>query len=156
MLGACALFLASCATNPPPAPAIPEGEIRQLNVMSVPVALNVDNIPGPDGFSVKVFANDARHPKPVRIREGQLEILIFNGTFFGLTNVPTPLRVWSFSARELAAQEFTAKIGVGYEFLLLWGTNRPTERLITVAARYTSPGQNIVTSEPSSVTVLDR
>jgi len=116
----------------------------------------LDNVPGPDGFSVKVFANDAKHPKSVPIREGQLEILMFNGTFFGRTNLPPPLKVWSFNPGELAGHRFSSSIGAGYEFVLRWEANRPTERLITVGARYTSPNQQILTSLPSSVTVLDR
>jgi hypothetical protein len=152
-----ALGFAGCAAVKAARAAVPSapGDIAQLNVVTAPVGLDLDNIPGPDGFSVKVFANDEKHPKPVPIRTGKLEILMFNGTFFGRTNVPPALKIWSFDASELSSYQFSAGIGIGYEFVLRWGTNRPTQRLITVGARYTSPNQEIITSLPSSVTVLD-
>jgi hypothetical protein len=132
------------------------GDLTELNLITAPVGLNLDGQGGLDGFSVKVFANIASNPKPVPIRSGTLEVLMFDGTFYGRTNVPTPLRVWSFHAEELRPSEFTAGIGTGYDFLLAWGTNRPTRRIITIAARHTSAEGNIITSRPSSVTVIDK
>jgi hypothetical protein len=64
------------------------------------------------------------------------------------------LKQFHFTAQELAPFEFTAKIGTGYQLSLRWGTNLPTERIMSVAARYTAPGGRVVTSRPSSVTVL--
>ena len=124
--------------------------------MTVPVALNLDQKPGPDGFSVKVYANDATHPKPVPLKEGRLEILMFDGSFYGKTEVPPPLKTWSYSAEELRAHRFDAGIGTGYEFVMAWGQSVPHQRMITVAARYTSDDQRVVTSRPSSVTVVNR
>jgi hypothetical protein len=156
---ACLGLFAACGSTPaaagPPQP-LHGGPIRELHVMSAPVGMNFDNQPGPDGFSVRVFATDASHPKPIRIDRGQLEILMFDGTFYGRTNVPPALRIWTFTAAELRPNEFTARIGTGYNFNLLWGTNRPTQRMISVAARYTSPEHDIVTSRPSSVAVVSR
>jgi hypothetical protein len=130
------------------------GPVAFLNVITAPVALNMDNAPGPDGFSVRVFATDPTHPKPVRIQDGQLEVIMFDGTFYGRTNVPPPLRVWTFPAMDLRQYEFTARIGTGYNFNLLWGTNVPTKRMISIAARYTAPDNHVVTSRPSSVAVV--
>ena len=152
---ALAVLFNGCA-SPPPQPSASAGEVRELNVMTMPVALNLDQNPGVDGFSAKVYANDAAHPKPVAIRNGQLEVLIWDGTLFGATNVPPPLKTWTFDASQLLQYRFESGIGVGYEFSLRWGTNQPTKRLITVAARYTAPNGQVVTSRPSSVTVIDR
>jgi len=124
--------------------------------MTAPVGLNLDERPGPDGFSVKVYANAKDNPKPVPIRAGVLEILMFDGSFFGRTNVPPPLKTWSFTAEQLRSCEFTSRIGTGYDLVLSWGLDRPAQHLITVAARYTSPEQEILTSRPSSVTVIDK
>ena len=81
---------------------------------------------------------------------------MFDGTFFGRTNVPPPLRTFQFNGAELRAREFKSNIGFGYEFSLLWGTNRPTQRIMGVAARYTAPDGKVITSRPSSVTVLEK
>jgi len=124
--------------------------------MTSPVALDLDGQPGVDGFSLRLFANESANPKTVPITSGQIEILMFDGTLFGRTNVPPTLRTWTFTTAELKTRAFNSSIGAGYEFLLAWGTNKPTRRLITLAARHTDPRGNIITSRPSSVTVIDR
>ena len=151
-----ALALSLCACKSPGPSNSAQGGIVRLHVMTVPVALDLDGRPGPDGIAVKLYANDARHPKAVRLRDGLLEILMFDGTFFGRTNVPPALRTFRYTIPELRAHEFTSEIGVGYDFSLLWTTNRPTQRIMTVAARYTAPDGAIITSRPSSVTVLEK
>jgi len=132
------------------------GELTELNVLTAPVGLDLDGRPGIDGFSVRVYGNIASNPKPVPIVSGTLEILMFDGTVYGRTNVPPALRIWTFPADQLRNHEFTARIGVGYEFALPWGTNVPTRNLISVGARYTSPEGKILTSSLSSVTVLNK
>src|SRR4051812_14302058 len=102
------------------------GEVTELNVLTAPVGLDLDGRPGIDGFSVRVYANIASNPKTVPIVSGTLEILMFDGTVYGRTNVPPALRIWTFPADQLRNHEFTARIGVGYEFALPWGTNVPT------------------------------
>lgn len=124
--------------------------------MTMPVGLNLDNRPGVDGFTAKVYANDATNPKTIPIREGQLEIIAWDGTLFGRTNLPPALRIWTFDSADLRRFEFKAGIGTGYEFALRWGTNQPTKNLITVAARYTAPNGRQVASTPASVTVISQ
>ena len=157
----CALLALSllgpgCQSPPAGETSAPRGGIVQLNLITVPVALNLDGIPGPDGVSAKVYANEERAPKAVRISEGTLEVLLFDGSFYGRTNVPPPLRIFRFENSELRSHQFEARIGTGYEFTLSWGTNRPTARTMSIAARYTDPSGRVVTSRPSSVTVIER
>jgi hypothetical protein len=158
LLPALLAALAGCVSAPEGSSGsnVPPGTIVELHIMTAPVGINMDAQAGADGFSVRVFANDATHPKPVRMSNGQLEILMFNGTFFGRTNVPPPLKVWTFSAAELRGHEFTARIGTGYNFTLAWGAARPSERMISVAARYTGPDGAVITSRPSSVAVIEK
>jgi hypothetical protein len=130
------------------------GQIVELNLMTVPVALDLDGRPGPDGISVKLYASAKENPKPVRLREGALELLLFDGAFRRQAAPPPVLRQFKFSADELRANEFTARIGTGYQFFLRWGTNVPTQRIMSVAARYTPPEGQVVLSRPNSITVL--
>jgi hypothetical protein len=150
------LFAAGCATAQRVIERAPSDEILELNLITGPIALNLDDLPGPDGFSVKVYAGNPSNPRPVPIGSGQLEVLIFDGTFFGKTNVPPALRTWTFTASELKEREFRAGIGIGYDFVLAWGSARPTRRLASVAARYTAPDGRVITSRPSSVAVIDK
>ena len=149
------VFLAGCAHPPPPQPSAP-GRIGQINIITAPVGLNLDRQPGPDGFSVKVYLNNRLNPKTIPIPSGSIEILMFDGTFYGRTNVGPPSRAWNFDAAALQDHLVTSSIGAGYDFLLRWETNRPSERLITVVARYHSPDGEVLTSPASSVTVLEK
>ena len=153
-----ALFAAACATSKKTEleTTSESGAIDILNVIAVPVGLNLDRDPGPDSFSVKVYANTPERPKAVPIKKGTLEILTFDGTFFGRTNLPPLLRTWTFESAKLEPYKFKAHIGIGYEFTLGWGTNRPTHTLMSIAARYTSPSGQVITSRPSAVTVFDK
>lgn len=151
-----AFFSSGCFTAQNEAPLSSPGEIVQLSVITMPVALNMDDRPGVDGFSLKVYANDATHPKTVPIREGTVEVIVWDGTLFGKTNPPPPLRIWTFQAAELKPFEFLAGIGTGYELSLAWGAAAPERGIITAAARYTAPNGRIVRSQPSSVSVVDQ
>src|SRR5689334_15232937 len=122
----------SCSSSPPRPSSAKSGELTQLNVLTAPVGLDLDGRPGIDGFSIRVYGNIASNPKPVSITSGTLEILMFDGSVYGRTNLPPPLRVWTFQANQLRNYEFTARIGVGYEFSLPWGANVPTRNLISV------------------------
>lgn len=153
-VAAVALLFSACQS--PRSSGAAKDTIVQLNVITVPMALDLDGRPGPDGVAVKLYANEAQKPKAIRIRGGTLELLMFDGTFFGRTNVPPPLRTFRFSGAELRTREFKSNIGYGYEFSLPWGTNRPSQRIMGVAARYTASDGRVITSRPSSVTVLEK
>jgi hypothetical protein len=145
-----------CSNAPKPARPGGGGPIREVNVITSPVGLNLDGVPGVDGFSMKVYANNASNPKTVALRGGSLALEMYDGTFYGRTNAPQPARTWRYGAEDLPSHQVGSSIGVGYEFVLMWGTNRPTQRIITVLARYSDGQGREIVSPPSSVTVLDR
>jgi hypothetical protein len=133
-----------------------EVSIVQLNLITVPVALDLDGRPGPDGISIRVYASAKDSPKQVAIRKGTLEVLMFDGPFQRRGPPPPLLKQFQFTAEELRRAEFTAEIGKGYQLSLAWGANIPSQRVMSVAARYTAPDGRVATSRPSSVTVLAR
>ncbi|MFM7804646.1 MAG: hypothetical protein ACKPGK_09170 [Verrucomicrobiota bacterium] len=103
----------------------------------MPVALNLDGAPGPDGVAVKLFAGVANAPKPAPIRSGEIEILLFDGLLGGDASVmPNPARTWTFTARELKGFETQAMVGTGYQLTLRWGDFRPKSDRVTVVARH--------------------
>jgi hypothetical protein len=152
LAAACALV--SCQSKRPAAAS--KDRIVQLNLITVPVALDLDGKPGPDGIAVKLYANTARDPKAVRLREGTIEFVMFDGTFHRRTNPPPIIRTFTFTAPELRLHEYSSKIGWGYDFTLRWGTNLPTQRIMSVGARYTVTNVPPIVSRPSSVTVLNK
>lgn len=153
--GAC-LLASSCSSTPVGRSFSTTGELVELNILTSPVGLDLDGQPGIDGFSLKVYANNASNPKVVPIRSGVLEVLMWDGSMYGRTNLPPPLHVWTYTAQELRNFEFTTGIGTGYQLAPAWGRDVPTRNLISVGARYTSPEGKIITSGLSSVTVLNK
>lgn len=138
-------------TSGPSASAVASG-IVAVNLIAIPVALNVDSVAGLDSISVKLFFNDATHPKPVAVREGRAELFMFDG-------IPKPgqlpLRSWFFEVSDLAPYQFTASLGTGYELVLPWEKNQPTQRLVTVIARHVTSKGQVIQSAPSSINVYD-
>lgn len=149
--------LAGCSTSKPPAKPAPvaaatAAQVDELNLVTMPVAVNLESRPGVDGIAVKVYAVDVRRPKTQPIQSGVLEILMFDGLVresFQETNRCRHL--WSYPASELPAYAFTSTVGTGYAFPLGWGKDRPREDKITVVARYCPPHAPAVYSAPSYI-----
>lgn len=143
---AIALATSSCATSERAAggrrdaPRITDVTITELNMLAVPVALNLDQAPGADGFMVKIYAGNPARPKAIPIEKGTLEIVMYDGTL-GATSATAaePLRVWTFDARELQRLRVVTTIGIGYEIIPRWGDAKPTRDKFTVEARFLSP-----------------
>ena len=79
-IACCLLAAAGCSTAPakpvpakqaPAAAAAGSEAIQELNLLSMPMALNLDANPGADGLAVKLFANNASSAKTVVITEGR-------------------------------------------------------------------------------------
>jgi hypothetical protein len=134
-------LLAACSSPRPktgaPAAAPMTGRIEEIHLLAIPMALNLDQKPGLDGFGIKVYAINRALPKPLPIRDGTLEILMYDG-FVDDTNA-RPRCTWKYQPEELAKYERTATVGPAYEFAPRWTTNNPSQNRITVIARYTSP-----------------
>jgi hypothetical protein len=133
---------------------LPSGAIDQIHLLSVPMALNMDPAPGPDGFAVKIFATTPSNPKGVAVTKGTLEILMFDGIVQN-SNWETlkPLRIWSFPADVLRGFSSHGSLGIDYQLAPLWGAAKPTQPCITVVARYRLSSGVTLYSGPSVIAV---
>lgn len=148
----CCLVIAGCTTDGRTTP-----EIDEVHLFGLPVAINLDSVPGPDAFSVRVFAARSAQPKGVPIRKGTLEILLFDGAFAPNQPLPaTPLRTWSFSAEQLKGAASDNRLGTGYEFTLPWAGTPPRRNRVTVLARYRPVSGAAVVSGPSAISLSVR
>jgi len=140
---------AGCATGPGGA-----GEIDALHVFSLPVALDLDGRPGPDGFGLTVYASNAGGAKGIPIKDGRVEILMFDGALAAdaITNAQ-PRRVWTFTPTELKKQAIHTSLGTGYRFTLPWLDRPPTQSRITILARIASARRPPVQSAATIVAV---
>ncbi len=158
LIGLAVALLTGCASSrqgTTSGNAAPNSPIDRIHIISQPVAINFDQLPGADGFGVTLFATTAREPKSVAIPEGKLEILMYDGLLkvreFATTK---PLKTWTYTAEELRAYAANGSIGVGYRLTPQWGDQVPTQNRITVLARYTSPTGAVRYSEPTVISLL--
>ncbi len=142
------IFLTGCQTGTVSRAEFSGGPIDQLYVLTFPLAVNLDNQPGSDGFAIKVYAAHHTHPKPRAITRGILEIHLFDGAMNAGKPFPSPLRVWQFPASELKSFLFQASIGPGYEFTLPWGQARPTQKRASIVVRMVEDGTVPFEAEP--------
>lgn len=136
--GIIAATLAGCATPGAGSARTQRASgIQELHLLTMPVALNLDGAPGPDGVAVKLFANVGNATKPAPIRSGEIEILLFDGLLgTNPSPMPRPARTWTYTARELRGFETQAMVGTGYQLTLRWGDFRPRSDRVTVIARH--------------------
>lgn len=128
--------------------------VSELHLFGNPVGMNLDGIPGPDGIGVRVFASSSGKAKGVAITQGTLEILMFDGVPSATdTNAPVPSKTWSFNPSELRAYMATTSLGIGYQFALPWGEQRPKQSRVTVLARLILPKGQVLSSDSSSISV---
>ncbi|MGY8652715.1 MAG: hypothetical protein ACKVJX_03755 [Verrucomicrobiia bacterium] len=153
----CLAFCSGCATDGSRSTlrsSATSHEVTQLHLLSFPTAINLDAIPGQDGVAIKVFAGNSRRPKPFALREGTLEILLFDGLLKSNPgSKPEPLKTWSFSILDLRRHEFKSTIGVGYELTLLWEGARPTRGRATLLARVELSDEKTIYSTPNPITL---
>jgi hypothetical protein len=142
------LFLAGCA-----GPATKsKATINQLHLLVTPVALNLDDKPGPDGVGVRVYASHRERAEALPITTGTLDLLMFEGNVSPEQVASLkPRQTWSYPANELKPHIQETTIGISYRFAALWGNDKPTSDRVTFVARHTSSPTRQIYSAPSSV-----
>jgi hypothetical protein len=138
------LLLAACATTG-------GGAVDEVHLFGMPAALNLDSKPGADGFAVRVYLTKVDNAKGATLRNGALEILMFDGLVAGndLFAKP-PAQTWKFSPSEITRFEEVTSLGHGYRFALRW-SQPPKSPHITVLARYIPAKGEPIYSPPSTI-----
>jgi hypothetical protein len=131
--------------------------VAELHLFGVPVTLNLDDRPGPDGFAVTLYASNGVQDKGIAIKNGTVRFLMYDGASNPAGTAPTePRHTWTFSTEELQAFEGRSAIGIGYRFALRWGEALPKRDRIVIVAQYTGPDQRTISSQPSTITVASK
>lgn len=114
-----------------------EGSPSELHLFAVPAAIRLDNHPGADGIGVRIYASAQGKAQGIPLKSGRMEIWMYDGTITSSNLIEAkPLRVWTFSAKELAPFAATTTLGVGYQMALKWEDKVPKARVVTVVARF--------------------
>lgn len=128
--------------------------VEEINLLAIPVAVNLDQNPGLDGFVIKVYASNRSRPKPMIIGSGTIEVFMFDGIMgFTTAQDAAPRQTWQYSAAELKEFQIESSIGTAYQLALTWGESGPTGSKISVLVRYTPPQGSPVISAPSIISV---
>ena len=138
-------------------PASDHGRIEELHLFTAPVAFNLDGIPGPDGFEMRIYASSVGHAHGVVIGSGNVEVTIYDGLLRESDGVTVqPLHTWTFTASEMRAFSSSTSLGIGYRLMLRWGADKPTKESFTVIVRYQVGKQPPIASSPNAVAMATR
>jgi len=130
------------------------GAVNEIHLFGMPVVANLDSKPGADGFAVRVYITKSGNAKGASVRQGVVEILMFDGVAGGADlSAAAPTQTWKFSASELSRFEEITSLGHGYKFALPW-TNPPKSQHITVVARYLPVKGEPLYSAPSAISTV--
>ena len=109
--------------------------VDQLHLISLPVGVDLDGKPGADGFVIKIFASRRGSARPVAIRSGTLDVLLFEGILENLEK-SKPVREWHFTASDLKKTQVPSSIGPAYQVSLAWDHSAPLKSQFTVLVRW--------------------
>ncbi len=130
------------------------GAVSEVHLFGVPVALNLDGMPGPDGIGVRIYASGPTVARGVEIRQGVLEVLMFDGSVDGgSVRGATARKVWTLDAKDLKPLAAETSLGVGYQLALRWDASRPRGNVVTVTARYRGPDGRELWSAANTISV---
>ena len=88
--------------------------VEELVLLTSPSALNLDDQPGVDGFTARVYARCSHQATGMELRQGSLEIELHDGIHRSVSSNMTPQKVWSFTAQEMTKHRTESILGVGY------------------------------------------
>lgn len=126
-------------------------------MFGVPVALELDGKPGPDGIGVRIYASARGTAHGLPIRRGTLDVLMFEGMVdTRLIGTMPAQQVWSFSPAQLQGMSAATSLGMGYQLALRWEKAPPREPIVTVVARYRSPEGRIIYSSSDTIPITPR
>ena len=120
-----------------------DGDVDSIRLFTSPSVLNLDNNSGVDGFTAKIYAIDEDKPKPIRVKTGEIEFIMFESTIDGEL-----LQIWRFDSKKLKRHMATTQIGVVYDFRLLWDKSKAPKRKAVILAQYRSVDGQVIKAVP--------
>ena len=136
-----------------PQPPAPVAKVDRILMHVVPVALNWDGQPGPDGLGLAMQLYQYARPLPVT-GTGSIEFTMYEGVVRGANLASArPFRTWLFTPRDLEGLLACSAAGWGYSIRLGWGKRPPTTSSVTLLARYTPPAGPPVATAPVVIPV---
>lgn len=128
-------------------------DVDAIELYVLPVVLDWDKVPGPDGIQARAMLFRFSEAPPVRLSRGTLDFLLYRGRLKAEDlATATVFHTWSFTPAEIAPSLERNIVGDGYTLRLAWGAHVPDGEFVTLVARYVPSKGAPVRSAP--VTLL--
>ena len=112
-------------------------DVDAIELYVLPVVLDWDKVPGPDGVQARVMLFRFSEAPPVRLTQGTLDFLLYEGRLRADDlATATVFHTWSYTPAEIAPSLERNIVGDGYTLRLGWGAHVPTGDFVTLVARY--------------------
>ncbi len=127
----------------------PLPRVDKMELESFPSAVNLDDVPGPDGVSLKLRLYNLDTPLAFALTQGDMEFVLYEGSIRE-TEIggATPFHIWRFTARQIGQSGRKTIVGWQYAMSLNWETNVPTTSTVTLVARIPRPGAGPIYAKP--------
>ena len=129
-----------------------EKSVDSIHLFTSALLFDLDGKPGPDGFSALVYAVHNGIAKPVKITNGTLEIMIYDGNATPVQSL-NPRQVWSYSKTDLPRYLSQTSIGFSYNFTLKIDKSKPLPSNVSIGAKYISPDKDAVFAKTVSIAI---
>lgn len=126
--------------------------VHHIDLMTQPVAANLDGAPGADGLQIKIYLY---HKDKTIFGGGTLNVMLFDGNDSqGDLRNGKPIHTWTFSPNQLKPFLANSYGLLHYQLTLAWGENKPRSKTVTILARYTENDGKEIFSTPVIVPVM--
>lgn len=156
ILLAAGLALGGCDFNAPTPPSKshtppePVGHVDRVSIFAMPTAVNLDEIPGPDGIRIQVYFYRVDQDMPVTVK-GTVEVLMYEGQLrAGDLLKSRPFFTWGLTPGSMVQNLYRSAYGWHYAFDLRWD-RPPQSSNVTIIARYTAPGEAPIYTDALSI-----
>lgn len=127
----------------------PLPRVDKMELESFPSAVNLDEVPGPDGVSLKLRLYNLDTPLAFALTQGDLEFVLYEGSIKETEiGAATPFHIWRFSAKQIGQSGRKTIVGWQYAMSLNWDTHVPTSSTVTLVARIPRPGEGPIYAKP--------
>jgi hypothetical protein len=127
----------------------PSPQVDKLELESLPSAVNLDDVPGPDGIKLALRLYSLKQPLAFVLQKGEIEFVIYEGTVKEADIAAASVfHSWRFNASDIAGSGKKTLVGWQYSLSLNWLGHVPSTQVITLVARIPRPGESPLYARP--------
>lgn len=141
----------------PSSAVTPLPRVDKMELESFPSAVNLDDLPGPDGVSLKLRLYNLDVPLAFALTQGEIEFVLYEGSIKEAEiGGAEPFYIWKFSSEQIAQSGRKTVVGWQYALSLNWLTTVPKTSVVTLVARIPRPDGGPIYARPVHLTMGPR